>query len=326
MPDGTAKGSRQGIGNRSRGLAVCRPMTDQLPAPGTSRPARALLPAAVAVLVLAACTPGGTPGPSSGPSSGPSQQPTPTAVAGIEHPTGAKDIVLRFEEGGGFVPIDFIATQAPSFTLYGDGTVVFRDTQADPPPAVGSIIRSVPFQTIRLDEEGVQALLEYALGQGGLGVAVGPYMSNAMDIPTQTFTVNVDGRTKQVTANGLSPDMYQPQDKLIITALAGLADRLRTFGKDVAGESAYAPTMYRGVLQKVDQAFGAVVDWPWADLEPTDFVSGVNEFLSTRTLTPAQVAQLNVPDMQGGMMGFFVRNDGNLFSLAVRPLLPDEST
>ena len=316
--------ARDATGNRSPALAVCRPMTDQPPASGTSRRARPLVPAALGVLLLAACAPGGTPGPSSGPSSGPSQQPTPTAVAGIEHPTGATDVVLRFEEGGGFVPIDFIATQAPSFTLYGDGTVVFRDAQANPPPAVGSIIRSVPFQTIRLDEEGIQALLEYALGPGGLGVAVGPYMSNAMDIPTQTFTVNADGRTKQVTANGLAPDLYQPGDKLIIATLAKLADRLRTFGTNVAGESTYTPTTYRGVLQKVDQAFGAVADWPWTDLEPSDFVSGVNEFLSTRTLTPEQVALLAVPEMQGGMMGFYLKKDGKLFSLAVRPLLPDE--
>jgi hypothetical protein len=145
-----------------------------------------------------------------------------------------------------------------------------------------------------------------------------------MDIPSQTFTVNADGRTKQVTANGLSPDMYQPQDRLIITALTGLADRLRTFGIGVAGEQVYQPAMYRGVLQKVDQAFGAVVEWPWTDVEPVDFVSGVNEFLSTRTLTPEQVAALNIPGMTGGMMGLYIRKDGKVFSLAVRPLLPDE--
>src|SRR6185503_10994020 len=157
------------LGNRRHPFIVSRAMTDSTPASGTPRPARTLSrrPAAAASLVflLAACNPaGGTPGPSSGPSAGPSDQPTPTAVAGIEHPTGAKDVVLRFEEGGGFVPIDFIATQAPSFTLYGDGTVVFRDGQAPPPDAVGSVIRSVPFQTVKIDEEGIQALLEYALG------------------------------------------------------------------------------------------------------------------------------------------------------------------
>ena len=305
-------------------------MTDQSPAPGFTRPARmrlarTILPASL-LLAIAACSPAGaTPTPTTGPTTGPTTQPSPTEIAGIQHPTGAKDIVLRFEESGGFVPVEFMATSAPSFTLYGDGTLVFRDSQATPPDAVGSVIRSIPFQTVRLDEEGIQALLEYALGPGGLGVATGPYMSNAMDIPSQTFTVNADGRTKQVTANGLSPDMYQPQDKLIITTLAALAERLRTFGKDVAGEVAYQPAMYRGVLQKVDQAFGAVVDWPWTDIAPAGFTSGINDFLSTRTLTPEQVAVLNIPEIQGGMMGLYLKKDGALFSLAFRPLLPDES-
>ena len=89
-------------------------MTPQLPASGPARPARParrLLPASLVLLLAAACTPApGTPGPSSGPSSSPTAQPTPTAVAGIEHPTGARDIVLRVEASGGFVPVEFLAT------------------------------------------------------------------------------------------------------------------------------------------------------------------------------------------------------------------------
>ena len=36
-------------------------------------------------------------------------------------------MILRYEEGGGFMMAGFIATQAPIFTLYGDGTVIFRN-------------------------------------------------------------------------------------------------------------------------------------------------------------------------------------------------------
>jgi hypothetical protein len=298
-------------------------MTDQPPASGTPRPARRPLAASLVLLLAAACAPaaGGTAGPSSGPTSAP----TPTAVAGIEHPTGAKDIVLRVEESGGFVPVDFLATSAPTFTLYGDGTVVFRDGQAVPPDAVGSVMRSVPFQTIKLDEEGIQALLTFALGPGGIGVAVGPYIGAGADIPSTMFTVNADGRQKQVSVMGLSPDMH-PNDLVIVTALAGLAEKLRTFGNDVAGEVVYAPAAYRGVLQKIDQANGAVVDWPWTDVKPADFTAGPNDFLLLHTLTPAQVAALKVPQVEGGMLGLNVQKDGQLYSLALRPLLPDESS
>jgi hypothetical protein len=290
-------------------------MTDQPPASGTPRRARRRLATIVVLVLAAACSPAaaGTPGPSSGPGTGPTPAPSPTAIAGIEHPTGAKDIVIRVEESGGFVPIDFLATSAPTFTLYGDGTVVFRDAQAVPPDAVGGLMRSVPFQTIRLDEEGIQALLTFALGPGGIGVAVGPYIGAGADIPSTIFTVNADGRQKQVSVMGLSPDMH-PNDLVIVTALARLAEKLRTFGNDVAGEVVYEPSAYRGVLQKIDQANGAVVDWPWTDVKPADFTAGANDFLLRHTLTPAQVAALNV------------QNEGQLYSLALRPLLPDEAS
>jgi len=305
-------------------VVVWRAMTDQPPASGTPRLARRPLAASLVLLLAAACSPAAA-GPSSGPSSGPTAQPTPTAVAGIEHPTGAKDIVLRVEESGGFVPLEFLATSAPSFTLYGDGTVVFRDGQATPPDTVGSVMRSVPFQTIKLDEEGIQALLEYALGPGGIGVAVGPYMGGTADVPSTVFTLNADGRQKQVSVTGLSADMH-PNDAVIITALANLAEKLRTFGANIAGEAVYEPAAYRGVLSKVDQANGAVVDWPWTDVKPADFTAGGNEFLLTDTLTPAQIAALNIPQVEGGMLGLNLQKDNQLYSLAVRPLLPDETS
>lgn len=302
-------------------------MTTDLPASGTPRlPHRWAAALALLLAFAAACSPaatGGTPGPSGGP---PTTAPTPTTIAGIEHPTGAGDIVLRVEESGGFVPVEFLATSAPSFTLYGDGTVVFRDPQALPPDPVGNVNRSVPFQTIRLSEDGIQALLELALGPGGLGAAVGPYAGHVADLPATIFTVNTDGRAKQVSVTALSPDMHDPKDALIVTALAGLAERFRTFGNDIAGEEPYQPSAYRGVLSSIDQPFGEVVAWPWPDVEPGDFVSGQNEFYQTRTMTPDEVAALNIPGASGGLIGLNLQKGGKVYSFALRPLLPDEKS
>jgi hypothetical protein len=44
------------------------------------------------------------------------------------------------------------------------------------------------------------------------------------------------------------------------------------------------------------------------------------------TLTPAQVAVVGIPDVQGGLVGLNVQKDGRLYSLALRPLLPDEKS
>src|SRR4051812_30258600 len=189
---------------------------------------RAVRAAASIVLFasLAACSsaaPSATPGASKGPTTPPTPVPSPT-TAGLQHPTGARDVVLRLEESGGFMPVEFMATSAPSFTLYGDGTVVFRDATATPPQASDTVVRSVPFMTARLNEEAIQALLNEALGPGALAIAKGPYMGNGADIPTTTFTVSIGGQTKSVSVSGLSPPLDDP-DKGPLAAPAGLAQK-----------------------------------------------------------------------------------------------------
>ena len=294
----------------------------------TRRPSRALPVAATAVLIasLAACSaaaagpsasPGATPGPTTGPT------PSPTAPAGLEHPTGARDIVLRFEESGGFVPIEYNATYAPSFTLYGDGTLVFKDPYAPAPETNDNVVRAVPFMVAKLDEASMQALLEEALGAGGLAIAQGPYMCNCADIPTSTFTIVIGGKTKQVSVMGMSPDVHD-QDKQIVTALAAFAEKLRTFADVLGNEQPYVPAAYRGILIEVEQPAGPVVPWPWPHLKPADFASGENELFKTRDMTPAEVEALGIKDVTGGLIGVSVGSEGKVYTFSLRPLLPDE--
>ena len=308
-------------------------MTNMLPgldAPRPSaprRPTRALpaTTAALFVATLAACSaaagpsasPGGTPNPTTAPT------PSPTAPSGLEHPTGARDIVLRFEESGGFVPIEYNATYAPSFTLYGDGTLVFKDPYAPAPETNDNVVRAVPFMIAKLDEASIQALLEEALGTGGLAIAQGPYMCNCADIPTSTFTIVIGGKTKQVSVMGMSPDVHD-QDKQIVTALAAFAEKLRTFADVLGNEQPYVPAGYRGILIEVEQPAGPVVAWPWPDLTPADFTSGENEFFKTRDMTPAEVESLGIKDVTGGMIGVSVGSQDKVYTFSLRPLLPDE--
>jgi hypothetical protein len=298
------------------------------------RPLRATA-AVLALASVAACStvaptasPGTTAGQSAGPTTVPSGGPTPSPVVptgGLEHPTGATDVVLRFEESGGFVPIEFHATYAPSFTLYGDGTVVFRDPYAPLPEPRNNVQLSVPFQTVKLDEAGIQALLDQALNRGGLAVATGPYTCNCADIPTATFTISVGGQTKQVSVTGMSPDVHPGASAAIVQQLAGFAEFLRMFADSVPGETAYVPAGYRGVLIESEQPFGPVVAWPWTDLTPADFTSGENEFFKTAALTPEQVDALGIEGAQGGMTGVSVQSEDKLYTFSLRPLLPDET-
>lgn len=265
-------------------------------------------------------TPGGTGSPPTAP---PTAPPTGTPVPGaINHPTGAKDIVLRMETGGGMI-VEANAVATPTFTLYGDGTIVFRDPTAAPPEPVGGVRRELPFSIVRVGEEGIQALLQEALGAGGLALATGPYLGMGADIPTTTFTISVEGRTKQVTVSGFLPDLH-PQDAVIVGALGHLAEQLDGFASSIAGEAAYVPAAFRGVLIALDQPFGPVVEWPWPDIAPDDFVGGETDLFRTRALTPDDVAALGIEGIDGGMSGLVLEFDGKPFSFALRPLLPDE--
>jgi hypothetical protein len=281
--------------------------------------------AACSVAALPSASPGGSGGPGGSPGS--TAIPTSTPVAdGIAHLTGATDVLLRLEQAGGFVRLEASVTDAPSFTLYGDGTVIFRDPTVVPPEPVGGVSRSTPFQTVHLGEARVQALLGDAIGPGGLAVAIGPYMGKGPDLPTTTFTISAEGETKSVSVIGLSPDVH-PQDAAIVGSLARLADRLAAFGSNVAGEQPFVPTAYRGTLIAVDQPFGPVVAWPWATITPDDFDPGENELFLTRTMTPADVAALGIPGAEGGILGVALQapGKGKIYTFALRPLLPDET-
>jgi hypothetical protein len=59
---------------------------------------------------------------------------------------------------------------------------------------------------------------------------------------------------------------------------------------------------------------------------PGDFTKGANEFLMTRTLTPADIATLGIDGAGGGLQGLTLQSGAKLYSFALRPLLPDEAS
>ena len=264
-------------------------------------------PAALAalVVVLAACTgsgasgaPSSSPAGSGGPSSGPSA--APSTVGAIEHKTGPTDVILRFDEGGGFVMPAYTAAQAPAFTLYGDGTLIFRPVKADPVPAVGSITPFQPFRTAKMSEDQIQTLLDHALNEGGLGSARAEYMDmQVSDASTAVFTVNAGGLAKTVSVYALgldSPDVPDLHRHDPDTTAAGGAD------------------------QKA---------WPWPEVKPSEFVSNGDPNampLPARVMTAAEIEALGINPSEGGFVGLPLAGpgDGKFYSLSVRPLLPDD--
>jgi hypothetical protein len=297
------------------------------------------VPSALVVLglVLVACS--AAAGPSAAPTGGPDDSHNPSLEPsgdGVDHPTGATDVVLRMEEGGGFVPIEFAASGAPTFTLFGDGRIVFQQlTDVFPEPGPDGITRANPWHTGQLDEGQVKELLTFALGQGGLGAARDSYVDMGIaDAPNTIFSVDAGGLKKIVTVNALGMAPTGGADDAARAQFQKLADRLRDFdaGGTIASD-VYVPTNYRAVLieREIDPAIPgpSPAAWPWPDLTPADFKEGDGANgpgFPHRTLTADEVAALNLGDAFGGAQGLIVKapND-RTYTVILRPLLPDES-
>jgi hypothetical protein len=284
------------------------------------------LPLAVVslALVTAACASGAAAPSGSVP---PSASPPPT----VDHPTGATDVVLRMAQGGGFMPIEFAATEAPLFTLYGDGRVVFQQKlDVFPEPDANGITRYQPWRVAQLDESQIEELLKFALAQGGLGAARDDYTGGGIaDAATTTFTIDGIGVKKTVAVYALGAETQE--DVEARKAFSVLADRLGDFDSGGTIESdAYVPAGYRAVLIEREGGAGPLpTAWPWPDLTLADFKADPNGAGATtfphRTLTPDEIAPLGLGDVSGGAQGMVLAGpDGKQYSFVLRPLLPDE--
>jgi hypothetical protein len=116
-------------------------------------------------------------------------------TAAIAHPTAPSAVVLQVESGGGFVAPQAMLGRLPSFTLYGDGTVIVPGAvpQISPGPAISPLLRR------HLSERQVQALLRNAQRAGLLARGAISYGNmgtvGVSDAPTTTLQLHAAGRT-----------------------------------------------------------------------------------------------------------------------------------
>jgi len=285
------------------------------------------------VTLLAACsgaasstaTPDGSGSPATPASS---QEP---ATGEIDHATGANDVVLRLDQGGGMMIRGGGATLVPPFTLYGDGTVVFRNPALEMPPPAGPVFLQNPMRTAKLDEEQIQDLLTFAITEGGLGTAKLQY-DNPMvaDAGTAIFTIKAGGLDKTVNVYALGMNDAGVPDLPARAQFFTLSERLTNFDQNgTIATDVYVPPAYRAVLIDNGGFPGeAPIEWPWADIEPSDFkgdeTTGV---LPTRVMTPEELEVLGIDGIEGGFEGLTLidpDDPAKSYSFGVRPLLPGE--
>lgn len=274
-------------------------------------------------LLVAACQAGATPGPT----------PTPSSP-GIIHPTGAAEIVVRIENGGGFVGPGWTVRQLPWLSIYGDGRVMVLGPQIEiyPGPALPNVV------TFRISEEGLQKVLEEALAAGLLGADAHYDYPGIADAGTTTFTVVAGGKQHVVSAyalfeGGALDDRLDPDTLRARTALLTFQERaldLRSWlgSAVIEPESPYrfeALRIFVTGRQPADpQIQPGFADWPLAT-QLSGFGAPTGGLLDARcgVVSGEELATLR-PAVQGSNELTVWRSGAKEYQLILRPLLPDE--
>jgi alpha-tubulin suppressor-like RCC1 family protein len=249
-------------------------------------------------------------------------EPTSMPVGPLEHATGPTDVVLRIDygpdlavgelEGDVFMP-------GPEFTLYGDGTVIFGGDLANLLPAEDPIVRAAPFMIGQLDEDQVQSLLRFALGEGGLADACEVYPTNDIDgFGGPVFTIRAGGLEKRVEVDGPSP-------------LGQLTEQISGFVSGTGVQTrVWVPDRFWGILNDAasnieigllpDPREAGSAPWPWPGIAP-------EEFSGRRVMSPAEAAVLGLSN-HGGVVRrvYLIGPDGTtIYSFSMWPMAPDET-
>jgi hypothetical protein len=256
--------------------------------------------------------------------------------AGVDHPTAATDLVLRVSSEGGFVAAESLLTSVPSFSLFGDGTVVTLGAQTAiyPGPALPPLIATP------ITEDGIQALVRSAvdagLGEdhqytdlGSVGIA---------DADTTVFTLTVDGVTHVTKAyalgvgGGQQPDQMSDEEFAARTRLerfqASLTDLHRTLPEGSVGPDAeFVPAGLRLFLSEYRRSQDLkepAVAWPLSTPLSAFGDPASLDGYTCGTVTGADLDAV-LPLAQTANQLTPWTSDGARFAIAFRPLLPDES-
>ena len=249
----------------------------------------------------------------------------------IAHAKGPTDVVLRYDHGPDIGVSELGGEQfspGPEFTLYGDGTVIFRSTSGEAPQADGRIVRGQPFRTARLDEADAQALLRYALEEGGLTDACERYETNDTDVSdSHTLTVRAGGLVKRIDVGGPSPLGPLLEELGAYTPAPGMAAPVYAPERYWATLFEAAPAIEIGLIPKPSEVGSA--PWPWPGLTPADF-SGRDEGgwigYPRRVMSSDEASVLDLSADGGVVQRVYIvgPDDKTIYYFSLWPMAPDE--
>jgi hypothetical protein len=248
-------------------------------------------------------------------------------AASIAHPTGPRQVVIRASTGGGFVALQSILGAVPSFTLYGDGTIVIPGAvpQISPGPAIRPLLRR------HIGERQVQALLRAAVRAGLLAAGRIDYGNlgsiGISDAPTTTLVLHAAGRkvTREAYALGIAGRTTPVQTR----ARSALAHFIATLPQGLAGARYVPQALVVYVMPSTQGKPGSgSITWPLSsDLAtagtPISSGSGYRCITVGGANARTLLATLRKANDQSSWKA---SGSTARYALIARPLLPDEQS
>jgi len=267
------------------------------------------------------------------------QEASPAIDAEIAHPTGGSEVVLQVAEIPGFVTMGYRLTVMPPFTMFGDGRVIVTGPTTLQYPG-----KALPnLRQVRLNEDGMQAVLRAAQGTGLLDGDKQLENNQVTDLSTVVFTTTANGQTSVVSVYGLgTAEENLPAD--VRAARQALAEFVQgVLGQTVWPASSVVEQDAPYVIERIQILSSAVppeaaatpvdasapdqedLDWPLAESlatagDPSDQVQG-----GRCLVLDGDEARQVVAAMQDATSLTRWQSDGSLFDVYPRPLLPNES-
>jgi hypothetical protein len=244
--------------------------------------------------------------------------------AGIEHPTGADDVILRYGYVGGFVQPGYAFVNVPNVLVTGDGRLIQPGVTTLQFP--GPLLPALQVRTI--SEEAIQAILAIADGDGLL--APPPDYSaetNVADAADTRVELNAKGGSfvHQAPALGFQDPAESKVRILLHDFTIGLDDIETLVGKDNLGEpTPLEATTYRLQARPLtaDDLAGYTeepkpTEVPW----PTDLGVTLASAVDCAEVDAAKVGTLF---SDANQLTFFVE-DGTTYMVAAVTVLPGDT-
>jgi hypothetical protein len=224
-------------------------------------------------------------------------------------------VIIQMLEVGGLPQSELLdRLTVPVFTLYGDGTLIYV-----PPEARAQFpVPDQPLEVTQLSARTVRDLLGDIVDYGFLNFAYEqPRPGSRYDFATTYLYVNTKEGTNAVSAYALAAPALDGREWREFRRLLEIKERLDAL--DLSSQSEYETEEFVLLVQSLEQGAGEAVAWPLDGIDLAATAPG-GTIVERRISANDASVLLSALGARAGM----IQQDGRIFEVGLRPLLPFE--